>query len=327
MSGTAMTLPDGRAGAGALRADGGEQWLSHANLLSAGLLAAGFLALFFRWFVLQSQHSWGSEDWSHAFVVPLISGYAVWKRRAEIGRMSPEVFWPGLLPLVLGVVCYFSFVFFVKNHMLQGFAMILALAGLCLLMTGPRVFGVLAFPLTYLVFGVTIAEMVMLKVTFKLQEWASVGAEVLMKLLGPLLGFMTERAGTTLTVTTRAGEEIPLNVAEACSGMRMVVAFFALGAAVSMLSCRQWWQRIALLLLAGPIALFVNVLRVASLGVLSIYNPELSRGEAHMMIGVLWLLPAFFLFMGVVWALKKISPDPAEQPATPVKSTKGARAA
>lgn len=316
MTTAAATLPDRRGASPALRAQSvASAWASSANLLMAGALALAFVALFFRWFLFQNKHSWGSEDWSHAYVVPLIAGYAVWRQRVELARLSPTVFWPGLLPLVFGVVCYFSFVIFIRNHMLQGFAMILALAGLCLMMTGPRVFGRLAFPLAYLVFGVTIAEIVMLRVTYQLQIWATAGAQVFMSLLGPLFGFVTERAGNTLTVTTRAGESIPLNVAEACSGMRMVVAFFALGAAVAMLSCRQWWQRIALLLLAGPIAMFVNILRVTCLGVVSIYNPELSRGEAHMMIGVLWLVPAFFLFMGVVWALKKIAPDSAPTPA------------
>lgn len=275
----------------------------------AGLLLAAFLALFYRWMHLQHQHSWGSEDWSHAYVVPLISGYAAWSRRREIAAVRPSAFWPGLLPLVLGVLCYFFFIIVFPNHMLQGVALILSLAGVCLLLLGPRVFPLIAFPIAYLGFAVTIAEMVMIKVTGVLQRWASVGAEILMSLLGGAMGFMTTRAGNVLNVTTKDGTSIPLNVAEACSGMRMVVAFVALGAAVAFISCRRWWQRIALLLLAAPVAVLVNVFRVAFLGVASIFDAELSKGEAHMMIGVLWLLPAFFLYMGIVWALKRMAPE------------------
>lgn len=287
-------------------------WLTRENALVGGLLAIGFFALFFRWFVLQHQHSFGSPDWSHAYIVPLISGYIVWRRRRELAAIRPEVFWPGLAPLLVGVASYAYWVLGFPNHMLQGFSIVIALGGLVLLMTGPRALPILAFPIAYLAFGVTIAEMVMLKVTAKLQLVASAGANVLMKMLAPLFGYTVDLWGNVLTITKRSGEVIPLNVAEACSGLRMLVAFYALGAAVAFISCRHWWQRIALLLLAGPIAVLVNVLRVAFLGIASTWNPELSRGNAHMFIGVLWLVPAFLLFMGVVWALNRMV---REQPA------------
>jgi len=271
-------------------------------VMGSAMLAA-FFGLFFRWFVVQAKWSIGyPEDWSHAFAVPLIAGYLVWRRRETLARTGTEIFWPGFLALLLGVVCYVFFVVGVSNHMLQGFAMILTLAGLTLFMLGPRVFPVVVIPLGYLGFGVTVAEMIMLKLTYQLQLIASWTSWILLN----ILGFTTARAGNVLKIATGSGEEIPLNVAEACSGMRMLVAFFALGAAVAFISCRFWWQRVALLLLVGPVAVFVNALRVVSLGVLSVWDPELAKGDAHMAIGTVWLIPAFVLFMGVVWVLKAL---------------------
>lgn len=289
--------------------------LTPGNLVMAGLLAAAFLLLFFRWFLVQHAFAMNSpDDWGHVYIVPLISGYILWKRRDALLSMRSEVFWPGLPLILLGISCYFLFVITnYANHMFQGFAIVLTLAGLAILLLGPRMFPLLAFPIAYLAFGVTVSEMVMLKVTAQLQLMASWGSWVLLN----VIGLVTERAGNVLVITTSGGEEIPLNVAEACSGMRMLVAFYALGAAVAFIACRHWWQRIALLLLAGPVAIFVNVLRVAFLGVGSLWNPELAKGDAHMLIGVLWLVPAFLLFMGVVWALNRIVRD--EAPGAPDK--------
>ncbi len=278
------------------------RWLTPANVIIALLTVAGFIALFYQWFGFQHRFSWGSDDWAHAYVVPFIAGYAIWMERDTLARLTPQLFWPGSIPLALGVVCYFFFMLGFPNHMGQGFAIVLTIFGLALMNLGPRIAALLTFPIAYLIFAVTISQRVMQGVTFQLQLIATDGAHILLN----VLQVQTEKAGNTLTIFKADGSTIPLNVAEACSGMRMVIAFYALGVAVAFLSTKQWWQRIALLMLAGPVAVLVNVFRVASLGVLSLWNPEFSKGNAHMAVGLLWLVPAFLLFMGCVWALKRM---------------------
>jgi exosortase/archaeosortase family protein len=82
--------------------------------------------------------------------------------------------------------------------------------------------------------------------------------------------------------------------------------FFALAGAVALLMTRTWWQRIALMLLALPVAVFTNVLRVAVLGLLSMWKPGLASGDAHMLIGTVVLVVGLGIFMGIQWALEKI---------------------
>jgi len=282
-------------------------WLTPARIVMGAAVGLAWLALFHDWFWFQNQFSWGSRDWAHAYVIPLISGYAIWQRREEFRRLRPTVFWPGLLPVLAGVGAYFFFVLGFANHMGKGISLVLTLFGLALLHLGPRAMALLAFPIGYLLFGVTISGGVMQPLTFQLQDIAADGSWFLLN----TIGVTTEMAGNTLTVIGGADKEIPLNIAEACSGLRLVVAFYALATAVAFLSCEHWWQRIALLLLAGPIAVLVNVIRVTSLGVAVLWNPELAQGQAHMFIGVLWLVPAFLVFMGVVWLLKRIVVHPA----------------
>jgi exosortase len=274
------------------------------------VLVASFAYLFHRWLRMQLGPGGFSlkfpEDWGHAFVIPLISGYAVWRNRAALLDAPARAYWPALVPVGFSVLAYFYFVLGYPNHMFQGFAMILALASIVLLVAGPRVLSVLAFPIGYLALGVTISEMVMNLVTFKLKLLASVSAHY------ALLIFQVDNdlAGNLLTVyPPGGGDPVPLNVADACSGMRMVIAFVALGVAVAFLSCRHWWQRICLVLLAVPIALMMNVVRVVVLALLGIVDPDLSVGEAHSFIGTVLLVPALLLYMACVWALHRMEAD------------------
>jgi exosortase len=280
-----------------------------------GVLAVAFVALFYEWFWRQAVHSATFvDDWGHAFVVPVISGYLIWRRREAILSTPVRTFWPGLLPLVLGVVCYAFFIVGISNHMLQGFAMLLTLAGLVLLTTGPAMFSHLFIPIAYLVFAISISQKIMEFVTFPLQLLASKGAGFVLGLVsGGGRWFFVDVQGNVLNIIYR-GQEIPLNVAEACSGMRMLIAFIALAAIVAVLSCRAWWQRIAVLMLAVPVALFMNIIRVAVLGLASLLDRGLAAGGAHMLIGTLLLVPALLLFLGAVWVLDRIF---VEQPGAP----------
>jgi exosortase len=284
------------------------------------VIGVAFLALFFRFFAKQGQHSWSAlDDWGHSFVIPLISGFMLWKQRPALARAEIRPFWPGVAPLVLGIWCYFFFVVGVSNHMLQGAAMVLALAGITMLVFGLEVFRLAFLPIAYLLFGITISEQVMIKITFELQVLATHGGWLLLKIISlPGNWFLVEQAGNTLEVTYQ-GRSIPLNVAEACSGMRMVIAFIALAGAVAIFSCKHWWQRVAVVALAVPVALFMNIIRVAVLAIGSLYDANLAAGNAHMLIGTLLLIPGLFLFMGTVWCLERIvverpTDEPAAQP-------------
>lgn len=280
--------------------------------MAGGLLVA-LVYLFYRWFDTQHRLSASAmEDWGHAYLIPLISGFLVYKRQALLAQVRVRPFWPALPVMLVGIFAYFMGIVGFRNHMIQGFSLVLTVAGVVLLMTGPRAFQLLFLPVVFLLFAVTVSEAIMIRLTFPLQLIATQGGYLLLNLVGFFAGFSCDAAGNTLQVIDSRGRAVPLNVAEACSGMRMVVAFIALGGATALLACREWWQRILLLLLATPVAIIVNVFRVAILGLLSLEDPDLAAGEAHTLIGTVLLVPGLGLFLGVVWALNRVmKPDAA----------------
>ncbi|MGA0286423.1 MAG: exosortase/archaeosortase family protein [Phycisphaerales bacterium] len=276
-------------------------------LILAAVLLAVVLATF--WTFLSAQFRFALRypaDWGHTLIIPGIAASFVWMRRKELLAEPFRPAWTGLPILAAGVGLYILCTFgpgaFALHHNARGFAFGISLFGLCLLLFGWRAMRHLWFPIAYVVaFGQTVTDRILNVVTFRLQDISARGAEIVLN----LIGIDTDRAGNTLTVW-RDGMPHPLNVAEACSGMRMLLAFLALGVAIAYTGLKQPWQRVALVLLGVPVAVAVNVLRVVSLGMLSMVDSNLISGEFHNFVGLVWLVPALMIFLGIMWILRRM---------------------
>jgi exosortase len=209
--------------------------------------------------------------------------------------------WTGLLPMILGVGIYVtSTTVPTLNHFnIQGTGVWLTLVGMTLLFFGWRSMIWLWFPLVYLfVFGQNISERLMDRVTFPMQDVTTRGAAALLS-----IGLDVDREGNTITIYHH-GEARPLNIAQACSGMRMLMAFSALGVAMAYTGFNRFWQRAALVIMAVPTAIVVNILRVVTLGILSLFDVGLAAGDFHTFIGLVWLVPAFLIYLGLMWCIR-----------------------
>lgn len=271
------------------------------------MFAVGYSLTF--WDFLRNQVNYAvtqPSDWAHTLVIPAISGYFVWLNRDRLLAQPFRPSWWGIVVLVAGMAIYMLSAFgpaAVQHHNVRGLGAAIALLGGALAVFGLRSFRFLWFPWSYwLVFGQTISERLLSRVTERLQDWSAIGADILMN----SLGVDVERVGNVLTMHFSDGTSHPLNVAEACSGMRTLMAFLAIGVAMAALGLGRGWQRVALVAAGIPISLFVNVLRVTSLGLLSIVDPNMSAGEFHGMVGLVWLVPAFLLFLGAMWVIRNL---------------------
>ncbi|MCA9295659.1 MAG: exosortase, partial [Phycisphaerales bacterium] len=277
-----------------------------APILGGSLLLLMLFWLFNDFFIRQLK--WAiehQEDWGHTLVIPFIAGYFVYLERARLMRNGFRTTWFGLVPLVIGIAAYMLCTFgptTLHHHNFMAVGVSITLFGLTLLFCGWRAMLFLWFPLAYLcLFGQTISERFLNIVTFTMQDITARGSEIFMSLL-----FLdVERRANTI-ILYNDGVAMPLNIAEACSGMRMLMAFLALGVAMAFIGLRRTWQRVLLVLLAVPTAIFVNILRVTTLALLTKIDPALAQGDVHTFIGMLWLIPAFFIYLGIQWVIKKL---------------------
>lgn len=294
--------------------EGASMWEEWRGPLGCGvILTAIIVALFWEFF--SRQFEWivrHQADWGHTLVIPAIAAYFVYLKRDRILARPFRTTWIGLVPVMLGVGLYILFSIgpqAVQHHNLQGASVMMTIFGLVLLFCGFRAMYWLWFPLAYLfVFGQTISDRLMDIITFQLQDIAAVGSYYLFQLIGVDI----HRSGNILTVFRSDGEEVPLNIAEACSGMRMLMAFLALGVAMAYIGLHRFWQQAALVILAVPTAIFVNMLRVVTLGLLTFIDADFAAGDFHTFIGLVWLVPAFLIYLGFMWIVTQIVIEPDE---------------
>lgn len=283
-------------------------WRSGAVWVAALVLAAAFVAYHHVFLQRTWMFAMTDRNWSHALLVPAISLFYIHMHRDRLAAARFEPGWWGLPILFVGLFGYAFGIYPVRNDMLQGYSVIVALFGAALWALGPAAMRVLWFPIVYLVFAVKVSDRIWEQVAWQLQQVAAEGATLALQGLTVFFDFDVIKRGATIELVKLGGGGggvIPLNVAEACSGLRMLMAFIALATAMAFLWPRAWWQRAIMVLMAVPIAVFVNVVRVAVLGLVALIDPTWIEGAMHSYIGLSMILPAAALFWLLGWALDR----------------------
>ncbi len=259
-----------------------EPWLVGMCLLIGGMII-----------VLYHEVLWGlgtdwnnNPDYSHGFLVPLLSLYFIWERWEILkeGMPSPS-FWGlgvlslGLFALVVGVIG--------AELYIQRASLIVVLSGLVLLILGWKYLWMLSLPIGFLVFMIPLPAIVVNSIAFPLQLFAAQTASFCLFSLGiPVL-----REGNLIMLPSTT-----LEVAEACSGLRSLLALLALGTVYGYFSQNVMWKRWMLVFLSVPIAIVANAGRVSGTGILAhYYGAEAAEGFYHTFEGWLIFVVAFVL--------------------------------
>ena len=278
-------------------------------LVTSTLLLTAFTVVF--WNFISTQFGFAVAnpgDWGHTLLVPLVVGWLIWSRRDDLVRHPIRCSKTGLLVVCAGISLYVLTLIgpgLLQSHNARSVGVAVTIWGIAVTVFGWASLRVLWFPLLYLfVFGQFLSDDLTAPVTERMQDVATIGSAFAFE----LLGYDVVRHGELLTLGADADAR-PLDVAEACSGMRMLMAFLALGTLLAWTRLPRVWQRIVLVALAFPIAIVVNILRITTQGVLDGFDAEFTVGAAHSLLSTIWLLPALLLFLFVLWVLDGFSEE------------------
>lgn len=310
-----VTTPADQIGSTIAVSPPGETVVSpRAALVAGGVLLLTTILVFFELFRAQAEFALRfPSDWGHTLIVPALVAWLIWKDRDRLAAMEPfRPVWAGLVLVFLGIAFYLVSVvgpsWFTVHHNARQLGFAVYLFGAALLIFGWKPMRILAFPLAYLaVFGFTYTDRIIGYFTQQLQDVSAFGGYVILV----VTGIPVDIQGNTIYVDTTdpaTGLPLtnPLNIAEACSGMRMLVAFMALGSLMAYVGLKAWWQRALLIALGIPVAVFVNMLRVATLGILSLWDVGFAGGQFHAFVGFVWLMPAFLVFLGIMAVVRRL---------------------
>ena len=220
-------------------------WPAALTVLGLGLLALGIL---FRAEVAAAISTWDrSSAYGHCWLVLPIAAWLAWTRRARLEGLSPEPM-PWAAVLALGGAA--AWLVMEQLGVMEGrqFAALGLVWVLVLAVLGWRVVEAMAAPLAYLVFLVPFGEFA----TPFLQQLT-----LEMILIGLRIAGIPHHADG-LVIEIPAGTFL---VAEACAGLRFLIAALAFGALYALVMFRDPWRRVLVLALAVIVPLIANGFR------------------------------------------------------------------
>jgi exosortase A len=262
------------------------QWREH--LLALVAAATAILLLFHRDAAHMAAIWWTSSTFNHVLLIPPVIAWMVWQRRPELARLTPAVWTPALAAVALGGAFW-----------LLGEAAGLALArhaGLVLMLQGTiaaclgkAVARGLAFPLFYMVFLVPAGEEIV-------PLMQTVTAKISMVLLG-WSGVPAHIEGVFITTPTGYFE-----VAEACAGVKFLIAMIAYGALVANICFRSWTRRAAFMAAAAVIPILANGIRAfGTIFIAEQSSLAFAEGFDHIFYGWIFFALVIALLMAVGW--------------------------
>jgi len=235
------------------------------------------------------------SSWSHGFLIPLFSLYFIDQRKQQILNLRTRPNYLGLLLLICCIVFYPFNIVHLQYGYLRPITMIATLGAIVLFLGGWHLVKYTWLPIAFLVFAVPLPQRYYNSLTDPMRRWAATIASGLLNLVPDL---EASANGKIIDVFYKGQPLEPaLDVAEACSGMRLLLAFMALGVAMAYVHERRLWQRLVLVISTVPIAILCNIVRVTVTGFIYILiHPKYAQGVYHDMLGMAMLPLAFGLY-------------------------------
>ena len=257
-------------------------WAIGATITLATYVFYPVLLLMFR--------TWRADpDYSHGLLIVPLALYFAYGKTPQLRRAELDGSWWGAGILFLGVIAVcIGELGGLLTALRSGY--VLALMGLVLLLAGRRVFEILLFPMAFLFLMVPLPQSLVNIIAFPLQLIAAGWAVESLQAFGiPALleGNIIHLAHTQLFV------------AEACSGLRSLMALLTLGVVFAQFFRPGHMIQQGILVVGTiPIAIVVNAVRVSLTGVLAHnFGRETATGFIHDFQGMITFGMAFFMLL------------------------------
>ena len=264
------------------------------------LLAAPFVLLLLIYIpalVDLVENWWHDDNYSHGFLVPLVSAGLVWSKREQLAEIPHRIDPLGLAPVLAGAV-----LFVLANGMAEYFTLrfsfVLTLFGLTWYLFGRQFVRTIWFAFFFLIFMIPIPYVIYYAIAFPMQTLAT---KITVWALN-VIGMAAVRQGNIIHITGHS-----LEVAEACSGIRSLVSLVALGALYAYVTQKRFLAQVIVFVSTVPVAIIGNVVRVFVTSVLVATGTEAVTDEPlHSIMGLLVFVVAFILLSIISIIVRKV---------------------
>jgi exosortase len=192
-------------------------------------------------------------NYSVGMLVPPAALYMLWQDRHSLRNCVPIPTYWGMAVILLAQLLRTHGLVFVYESA-ERYSMVLTIVGLVLLVAGWPIVRKTAWILAFLLLMIPLPGRIHNAVSGPLQGLATTGAVYALEVLGVTVA----REGNVILLN----DQVPIAVAEACSGLRMLTAFVVVGSVMAYIVNRPRWQKTILLLSTVPVAIACNLVRL-----------------------------------------------------------------
>lgn len=261
-----------------------------ALLLALGVMLfwGGLLTMFSRWAV--------QPEYSHGYLIPLVSLYILWERKDEILSYVGLGAWWGI------PICFVSIVVLVIGEisalfLIIHYAFLIFLVGLSVTLIG-RGTRLTLVPIAILLFAIPLPYIMEVVLTAKMQLISSsLGVGIIR-----LLNIPVYLSGNIIDLG-----EFKLHVVEACSGLRYLFPLMCIGFLAAYFYSAPLWRRALIFLSTIPITIIMNSVRIALTGVLvENYGTEVAQGFLHDFEGWIVFVICMLVLLGEIVLFERL---------------------
>ena len=244
-----------------------------------------------------------AQYYTHLVLIPVISLYLIWEKRATLREGWKTSLMPGTLLVAAGIAAM-AYLYsgthpmHLSDHnafiMFSFLCLVLAGAFLCF---GSHTLRKITFPLAFLVFTIPVPAALLLWIQIQLQLASAEAADAMISLIN--IPFLRDGVDFKL-----AG--IPIRVAEECSGFNSSYVLFMVSLLGGYLFLKSPWRRTALTLAVIPLAILRNGFRITTIAWLCTYQgPHMIHSPIHHRGGPIFFALSLIPFLALIWWLRR----------------------
>ncbi len=257
-------------------------------LIAVGTVWATLLLAFAQDWQAMADQWWNSSTYNHIVLIPPILLWLVWLRVPQLRKLVPQGWWPGLV-LFAGAALIWLLGTFAGLTMAREAGAMAMLPASALALLGPRVGAGVLFPMAYMAFLVPFGDelipplqLITAKLTIGLIQLSQIKATI-----------------DGVFINTPAGL---FEVAEACSGVKFLIAMIALGALIANVCFIGWRRRAGFMLLCGIMPVLANGVRAwGTIFVAQYKGAKAAGGFDHIVYGWIFFAVVITLVIGLAW--------------------------
>ncbi len=238
------------------------------------------------------------EEYSHGFLIPLVTGWLLWVRGDTVTASMGRPAWSGTALVVIAglvhVLGQLSAILIVSQ-----LAFLIVLLGMILAFGGFPLLSVCFIPVAFLIFAIPLPYFINASLSLELQLISSrLGVAFIKFFAVPVY-----LEGNVIDLGT-----YKLQVVEACSGLRYLFPLVSLAFLAAYLFRAPIWQRAIVLFSSIPITIAMNGIRIGAIGVtVDKWGPLLAEGVLHFFEGWIIFVASALLLLTEVYLLSRIS--------------------